>query len=301
MDEWVHNIGQRLMGSIYEAVHAICSNLFDFLFYYLNHQVKWAQSELKQPIEEWNESVFVLIRDIVAKDVCIPIAAAFITFIFCYEIIQLLQDENRMRNITKQTLFVAIMKFSVCGVICAKSFDIVMGFYEIGTKAVTILGDRTNGELNGELNEELLSFEEILPPTIEEYELIHVFQIIGDLLLILCAIIIVVVLSAIIYVRVTIWFLEFLIYASMAPIPFSTFNNKEWAQVGMNYTRKMLALSFEGFFMLLMLAMYGFITAGLTARANFIETLTMLLGTGVALIMLMGKAGNISASIFNAH
>ncbi len=297
MDEWGHNIGQKLMGSIYEAVHAICNHLFDFLFYYLNHQVEWAQLELKQPIDEWNESVFVLIRDIVAKDVCIPIAAAFITFIFCYEIIQLLQDENRMRNITKQTLFVTIMKFSVCGVICAKSFDIVMGFYEIGTKAVTILGDRTNGALDGGL----LSFDEILPPTIEEYELVHVFQIIGDLLLILCAIIIVVVLSAIIYVRVTIWFLEFLIYASMAPIPFSTFNNKEWAQVGMNYTRKMLALSFEGFFMLLMLAMYGFITGGLTAGDDFIETLTMLLGTGVALIMLMGKAGSISASIFNAH
>ena len=297
MDEWGHNIGQKLMGSIYEAVHDICNHLFGFLFFYLNHQVEWAQLELKQPIAEWNESVFILIRDIVAKDVCIPIAAAFITFIFCYEIIQLLQDENRMRNITKQTLFVTIMKFSVCGVICAKSFDIVMGFYEIGTKAVTILGDRTNGELN----KELLTFDEILPPTIEEYELVHVFQIIGDLLLILCAIIIVVVLSAIIYVRVTIWFLEFLIYASMAPIPFSTFNNKEWAQVGMNYTRKMLALSFEGFFMLLMLAMYGFITGGLTAGDDFIETLTMLLGTGVALIMLMGKAGNISASIFNAH
>jgi len=297
MDEWVHNLGQRLMGGIYEAVHEICSHLFGFLFYYLNHQVKWAQEELNQPVSEWNESVFILIRDIVAKDVCIPIAASFITFIFCYEIIQILQDENRMRNITRQTLFITIMKFSICGLMCAKSFDIVMGFYEIGTKAVQILGNQTSGTLN----ESLLSFDEILPATIDEYELIHVFQIIGDMLLILFAIIIVVILSAIIYVRVTVWFLEFLIYASMAPIPFSTFNNKEWAQVGMNYTRKMLALSFEGFFMLLMLAMYGYITAGLSAGADFIETLTMLLGTGVALITLMGKAGNIAASIFNAH
>lgn len=298
MDEWVHNLGQRLMGSIYEAVHEVCSNLFGFLFYYLNGQIEWAQEELKQPIDQWNPSVFVLIRDIVAKDVCIPIAAAFITFIFCFEMVQLLQDENRMRNINKQTLFLAIMKFCICCVICAKSFDIVMGIYSIGTKAVTILGNQANGTLN----ENLLSFDEILPATIAEYKMIHILQIIGDLLLIVGAIIIVVVLSAIIYVRVTIWFLEFLIYASMAPIPFSTFDNKEWAQVGMNYTRKMLALSFEGFFMLLMLAMYGFITAGLSAGdRDFIETLTMLLGTGVALIMLMGKAGNISASIFNAH
>lgn len=297
MGEWGHNLGQILMGSIYEAVHELCSYLFGFLFFYLNGQIKWAQNELKQSVSDWNPSVFMLIRDVVAKDVCIPIAAAFITFIFCIEIVQLLQDENRMRSINKQTLFVAIMKFCVCCVICAKSFDIVMGIYEIGTKAVAVLGNQASGTLN----EDLLSFDEILPATIDEYRLTHVFQIIGDLLLILFAIIIVVILSAIIYVRVTVWFLEFLIYASMAPIPFSTFDNKEWAQVGMNYTRKMLALSFEGFFMLLMLAMYGFITAGLSARSDFIETLTMLLGTGIALIMLMGKAGNISASIFNAH
>lgn len=295
--EWSHNIGQILMGSIYEAVHELCSHLFGFLFFYLNSQIEWAQSELKQPIDQWNPSVFVLIRDIVAKDVCIPIAAAFITFIFCFEIVQLLQDENRMRNINKQTLFVTIMKFCICCVLCAKSFDIVMGIYGIGTSAVTILGNQANGTLNSNL----LSFDEILPAAFDEYRAVYVFQIIGDLLLIVFSIIIVVVLSAIIYVRITIWFLEFLIYASMAPIPFSTFDNKEWAQVGMNYTRKMLALSFEGFFMLLMLAMYGFITAGLSARHDFIETLTMLLGTGVALIMLMGKAGNISASIFNAH
>lgn len=295
MDEWKHNIGQSLMGSIYEAVHDLCEHLFGFLFFYLNKQISWAQEELSQPINEWNESVFTLIRDIVAKDVCIPIAASFITFIFCFEMVHILQDENRMRNINRQTLFITIMKFVICGIICAKSFDIVMAFYELGTDAVEKLGVQANGTLD----KSLLSFSDIIPAEFEEYKLVYVFQIIGDLLLIVFSIIIVVVLSAIIYVRVTVWFLEFLIYASMAPVPFSTFNNKEWAQVGMNYTRKMLALSFEGFFMLLMLAMYGFITAGLEPGIDFVATLTMLLGTGVALIALMGKAGNISASIFN--
>ena len=58
MDEWGHNIGQKLMGSIYEAVHAICDHLFDFLFYYLNHQVEWAQLELKQPIDDWKACLY---------------------------------------------------------------------------------------------------------------------------------------------------------------------------------------------------------------------------------------------------
>lgn len=76
--------------------------------------------------------------------------------------------------------------------------------------------------------------------------------------------------------------------------------NKDWSQVGMNYTRKMLALSFEGFFILLLFSTYGGILSGLQLE-DFTQSMVMILGSGFALAIMMFKIGNLSASIFNAH
>lgn len=301
--DWAHEISQAILGGIYDGVYDMCAALFNVLFDTFDEQIVWAQNELTTPIDSWNTMAYYFIKEIVCKNVCIPIAAAFITLIFCMELVHILQDSNQMNNIKPQNVIFIFLKFAVCAIICSKSFTIVMGFYKIGLEATKELGNRSitsTGALSGRLK-----LEDILPATPSEYTFGLVLMIVGDLLLILIAIVIVWILSAIIYVRVMLWFLEFLIYASAAPIPFSTFNNKDWSQVGMNYTRKMLALSFEGFFMLLMFLLYRYIVGGLSVTQgsvmDFINTLLMLVGTGFALIMLMFKSGNISASIFNAH
>lgn len=304
---------QLILGTIYDGLYDKCESLFRFLFFYLDNRVIWAQGELGKQIDTWNGSAFALIQDIVVKDICIPIAAAFITFIFCMELVHLMQDSNQMNNIKPQNVVFIFLKFAVCAIICSKSFEIVMGFFELGSDAIGTLGGRTAGKLTG-----MLELSDILPTEPDTYTFGLVITILGDFLLILLSLLVICTLSVIMYVRIMLWFLEFLIYAAAAPIPFSTFSNKEWSQVGMNYTRKMLALSFEGFFMFLMLILYGYIAAGLKpadlgggsggwltsmllTSANFAETLMMLVGTGIAITMLMCRAGSISASIFNAH
>lgn len=296
ISEWADGVMQSIMGEIYAGLYDVCNNLFGFLFYFLNDRVEAAQDELAMPVNTWNASAYNLIHDVVVEDVCIPIAAAFVTFIFCLELIHLMQDGNQMHNIKPQNVIFIFIKFTVCALICSKSFDIVMGFSDLGAMAVEKLGGYSAVAM-----ENPLTLADLLPETQDRYTFKLILMLLGDMLLLLASLIIVCVMSVIIYVRVMLWFLEFLLYSSAAPIPFSTFNNKEWAQVGMNYTRKMLALSFEGFFLLLMLILYGYIVGGLQATDNFLKTLMMMLGTGVALIVLMQKAGSISSSIFNAH
>lgn len=303
ISQFAHELGQVILGGIYDGMYNVCDTLFKYLFDAFDEQVVWAQKELTTPIDTWNTNAYYFIRYIVSKNICIPIAAAFITLIFCMELIHILQDSNQMNSIKPQNVIFIFVKFAVCAIICSKSFEIVMGLYKIGLDATKELGNQTitsTGALTGRLK-----LSDILPATPSEYTFGLVLSIVGDFFLILIAIGIVYVLSVVIYVRVMLWFLEFLIYAAAAPIPFSTFNNKEWSQVGMNYTRKMLALSFEGFFMLMMFLLYRYIVGGLSvtqgSAMSFVKTLMMLVGTGAALIMLMLKSGNISASIFNAH
>lgn len=296
ISEWADGVIQSILGELYTGLYEKCDSLFGFLFYMLNNRVESSYTELSQSLEDWNASAYNLIHDVVVDDICIPIAAAFVTFIFCMELIHLMQDGNQMHNIKPQNVIFIFLKFAVCALICSKSFDIVMGFYDLGRMAVNQLGTHSATAMP-----DLLTLADLLPETPDRYTFSLLLTLLGDFLLLLVSLVIVCVMSVMIYVRVMLWFLEFLIYSSAAPIPFSTFNNKEWAQVGMNYTRKMLAMSFEGFFLLLMLVLYGYVVGGLTASANFLTTLTMMLGVGVALVVLMQKAGTISASIFNAH
>lgn len=180
--------------------------------------------------------------------------------------------------------------------VCAYSFKIVMGFCDIGIWAARAMRIETSVSIS-------------IAPTLEDmgmsaelnvYELEDLIELFGYFIMLKLAKLGAWICGIIVYIRVMIWFVEILIYASAAPIPYSTWINREWSQVGMNYTRKMLALSFEGFFILLLYAIYGGVLGGLRL-GDFKESLVMILGCGFGLAVMMFKVGNISASIFNAH
>lgn len=292
---WLYTVLQSVYGSIYSALYAQSKKTFDVLFITLNEKVVWASAELSKSPESWNGDAFSLTKGI-AETALIPIAACMISFIFCWELIHMMQESNHMQNIRPDTILMALLKLALCMIACSKSFSIVMGFFEIGTYATqSIMGKSTIKQFG-----EGLKFEDVLPQVTENFAFSDVLDALIAMLLLFVAWILTMAVSAIIYIRVNMWFIELLMYSSAAPIPFSTFGNKEWGQMGMNYTRKMLALSFEGFFMLLAFAMFGAVMSGI-GGGSFYESVVMIIAAGFSLCMVLFKASNISASIFNAH
>lgn len=51
--------------------------------------------------------------------------------------------------------------------------------------------------------------------------------------------------------------IEVFMQLSIAPIPFATFLNKDWADIGRNWLRNILALAFQGFFIIVALAIFS--------------------------------------------
>lgn len=295
ISEWLYTVLQSVYGSIYSALYAQSEKTFDVLFITLNEKVVWASAELSKNPESWNGAAFSLAKGI-AETALIPIAACMISFIFCWELIHMMQESNHMQNIRPDTILMVLLKLALCMIACSKSFSIVMGFFEIGAEATkSIMGKSTVKQFGEELK-----FEDVLPRVTENFAFSDVLDALIAMLLLFIAWILTLAVSAIIYIRVNMWFIELLMYSSAAPIPFSTFGNKEWGQMGMNYTRKMLALSFEGFFMLLAFAMFGAVMSGI-GGGNFYESVVMIIAAGFSLCMVLFKASNISASIFNAH
>ena len=65
------------------------------------------------------------------------------------------------------------------------------------------------------------------------------------------------VLSIVIFVIVYGRMIEIYLTVSLAPIPFSTMANREWGQMGTGYLRSLFALGFQGFLILICVAIYA--------------------------------------------
>ncbi len=297
ISEFAHKLMQIVLGEIYTSLYDSVQKSMKDLFYVLNYEVTKAATRINGGVQAWNEDAFNLIKNI-AENVCIPIAASFITVIFCWELIHLIQESNSMNNVKPEKIMIVLLKFGLCLLVCAKSFDIIIGISDLGAWASEQLGLLTSSELRS-FDVDLSEMTGLVrqPP---EYDIGMLMTLCGYKIVLFIGKIGIIICGAIVYIRVMIWFIEFLIYASAAPIPYSTWVNKEWAQVGMNYTRKMLALAFEGFFMLLLFAIYGGVISGISS-GDFMQNMVMVIGCGFALCVMMFKTGNISASIFNAH
>lgn len=294
--EFFDSLLQLILKSIYDPLYKSLEQSFNDIFSILNYEISKTEGRIIGGPAAWNQSAYSIIQSI-AEDVCIPIAAAFITVIFCWELIHLVQESNSMQNVSPEKIFLVLMKFALCMFVCAYSFKIVMGFYDIGAIAAKQVTGRTSIQFSGI---ELEDLGLTAPANVTEYELGMLMQLAGYKIILFVGKLGIMICSMLIYIRSMFWFVEFLLYASVAPIPYSTWVNKEWGQVGMNYTRKMLAYSFEGFLILLLFTIYGGVMSGLRL-GDFTQSMVMILGSGFALAVMMFKTHNISASIFNAH
>ncbi len=295
VSEFWDKLLQLIIKSVYTALYQSVGESLQGLFDSLNRELSHASRQITLGPKLWNESAYGLMQDI-SENVCIPIAAVFITVIFCWELIHLVQESNSMQNIQPERLMLVLIKFAPCLVVCAYSFRIVMGFCDLGTWAARQLREMTQTSVSISMAPSLADLG--LPE--DEYTLENLMKLAGYKVTLVLASFGIWICGILVYIRVMLWFVEYLLYASTAPIPFSTWMNKEWSQTGMNYTRKMLALSFEGFFILLLFSVYGGVLSGLQL-GDFKQSLVMVIGCGFGLAVMMFKVGNISASIFNAH
>ncbi len=95
--------------------------------------------------------------------------------------------------------------------------------------------------------------------------------------------------------------IEIYLYTSVAPIPFATFSNREWGQVGNNYFRGLLALGFQGFFMMVCVGIYAVLVSTIQISDNMHSALFGVAAYTVILCFSLMKTSGLSKAVFNAH
>ena len=92
-----------------------------------------------------------------------------------------------------------------------------------------------------------------------------------------------------------------LLYVSVAPIPAATVTNREWGNIGTNYLKGLIALTFQGFFIMVCVAIYAVLVAGVSVADNLHTALWSVAAYTVILCFSLFKTGSLSKSIFHAH
>lgn len=272
-------------------VSGIMANLTN-TFSSVNDQVGQIATEVGKTPSGFMPTVFSMVRNL-SESVIMPIAGILLTFIACYELIQMIISYNNLASFETWFIFRWIFKTFIAVELITHTFDITMAVFDVSQRVVSQAGGIIQG--NTAIDTTSLS---TMQATLEAMEL-------GSLLTIFLQSFVVqflmYVLAAIIFVIINGRMIEIYLMVSLAPIPFATFGNKEQSMVGQNYLRSLFALGFQGFLIMVCVGIYAVLIQSVTFSTDIIGSLWKVMGFTILLAFTLFKTGAVSHSIFHAH
>ena len=288
MNSILEQISEWLKEMLVSGIMENLSGMFDSV----NAQVGDIAVQVGRTPGSFSPGVFALIRN-VSESVIIPIAGIILTFIACYELIQMIIDHNNLANFETWTLFKWVFKTFVAVMLITNTFNITMAVFDVSQNVI----DASAGIIVGNTAIDATALE-AMEDTLMAMEL-------GTLLgCFLQSFIVQVTMSAlaiIIFVIVYGRMIEIYLMVSLAPIPFSTFGNREQSSIGQNYLRSLFAIGFQGFLIMICVGIYAVLIQSVAFDEDIMGSIWGVVGYTVLLCFTLFKTGSLAKSVFSAH
>ncbi|MDL2237854.1 hypothetical protein LJC56_08525 [Christensenellaceae bacterium OttesenSCG-928-K19] len=266
---------------------------FSGIYDSINYQVMDIATNVGQTPEGWNSGVFSMIRTL-SDTAVLPIAGMILTFVLCYELIQLIIEKNNMHEFDTFNIYKWIFKTFVAVYILTHTFDIVMGVFGLAQNVVNSSAGIISGSLEVDGAAALAQLEIMLQG-------MSVWGLIGLWLetniLYICMTALSICIFIIIYGRM----IEIYLTVSVAPIPLATMANREWGQIGNNYLKSLFALAFQGFLIMVCVAIYAVLVQNIPAADSVHGAIWGTAGYTVLLCFTLFKTGSLAKSVFSAN
>lgn len=288
MESLLEQLTEYLKGIL---VSGIMDNLTS-TFNSLNSKLGEVTSNLAQSPVDFQPGVFNMIRSL-SENVIMPIAGIILTFIACYELIQLVIAHNNLANFETWIFFKWVFKTFVAVELITHTFDITMAIFDVAQHVITQSGGIIAGTVTIDASD-LANMQ----TTLEGMELGPLFAIFLQTFVVQFLFNI---LAMIIYVIVVGRMIEIYLYVSMAPIPFATFGNREQSMIGQNYFRSLFALGFQGFLIMVCVGIYAVMIRDVAFTSDIMGSLWNALGFTILLGFTLFKTGSVAKSILHAH
>ena len=288
MDSLFQSIEDWLKEVLVSGIMNNLSNAFDAV----NQEVGQITANVSQTPASFLPSVYSLIRNI-SENVILPVAGIILTFIACYELIQLVISHNNLANFETWIFWKWVFKTFVAVCLISNTFDITMAVFDVGQWVVQQSGSIIAGSTAID-DSTLLTMQSTL-------EAMGVAELLGIYLQSFIVQIGIHILSIAIFVIINGRMIEIYLYTSLAPIPFATFGNKDQSMMGMNYIKSLFALAFQGFLIMICVGINAVLITGVAFTSDITGSLWSVLGFTVLLAFTLFKTGTLAKSILHAH
>ena len=288
MQSILEQITDWLKSMIISGIMGNLSGMFDSV----NQQVGQIAGDVVTTPANFSPAVFSMIRNI-SESVILPIAGMVLTFIACYELIQMLIEHNNLANFETWTFFKWVFKTFLAVTLISNTFNITMAVFDVAQQVISRSGGLISGSTS--VSDATLT---AMQATLEGMDL---GPLLGLYLQTFVVQVTMLALSAIIFVIVYGRMVEIYLMVSLAPIPFATFGNHEQSHTGQNYLRSLFALGFQGFLIMICVGIYAVLIQNLSFSDNIISSIWGVLGYTVLLAFTLFKTGSLAKSVFAAH
>lgn len=265
------------------------SGMFDTV----NTKVGEIAGEVGMTPSAWNGGVFNLIRSL-SETVIIPIAGIILTFVMCYELIQLVIEKNNLHDVDTWIFFKWIFKTFVAVFLVTNTWNIVMAIFDVAQNVVSQSGGIISGSTSIDLSTAIPDME-------AQLEAMDLGPLLGLWFQSMVVGLTMNILSICIFLVVYGRMIEIYLVTSVGPIPFATMSNREWSSVGQNYLKSLIALGFQAFLIMICVGIYAVLIQEISTADNISAAIWGCMGYTVLLCFTLFKTGSMAEGIFSAH
>ena len=288
MDSILEQITDWLKDMLVSGIMQNLSGMFDSV----NQRVGDIATQVGTTPAAFSPGIFGMIRN-VSESVIVPIAGMILTFIACYELIQMIIDHNNLANFESWIFFKWVFKTFLAVTIITNCFNITMAVFDVSQQVIAGAGGIIAGSTaidsaaldSMQATVEAMDLGPMLGLYLQSFIVQTTMWVLGILIFV------------IVYGRM----IEIYLMVSLAPIPFSTFGNREQSQIGQNYLRSLFAIGFQGFLILVCVGIYAVLIQSVAFSQDIIASLWGVVGYTVLLCFTLFKTGGLAKSVLNAH
>lgn len=199
-----------------------------------------------------------------------------------------------MHDVDTFIFFKYVFKAFVAVYLLSHTFDITMAVFDVAQTVVNHAGGLITDNTSIDITTTIASMQ----TEMETMELGGLVQLALETAIISLTLkIMSILITVILYGRM----IEIYLTVSVAPIPFATMTNREWGNIGTNYFKSLFALGFQGFFMMVCVAIYAVLVNAMTISSDIHMALFSIAAYTVILCLSLLKTSSLSRSIFGAH
>ncbi len=273
-------------------IDGIISNLSG-TFDTVNAKVGEIAGEVGMTPSGWNGGIFNMIRSL-SETVIVPIAGIILTFVMCYELIQLIVEKNNLHDFDTWIFWKWIFKTFCAVLIVTNTWNIVMAVFDMAQSVV----NQSAGVIISDAGIDISGVVGDLETTLADWSIGALLGLWFQSIFVgLCAHILTIAIILVIYGRM----IEIYLVTSIGPIPFATMVNREWGHTGQNYLRSLLALGFQAFLIMVCVGIYAVLVQNIAVGDNITTAIWECLGYTVLLCYTLFKTGSLAKSLFGAH